>query len=156
MILHLGISVPKLKEGSLPCRRVKIPWGLLNNYSFCLLIRSWIPESHTKKNYGSVQKGRSSKGAAAWTGGAYEGVREHGQGARTQLAAFSNNSTLDPVVLEKGKAISIVGEILGSETILVGEEEKKVPVFRIKDLTVWVEAGYWGCGYSAYGWGGGY
>jgi hypothetical protein len=30
------------------------------------------------------------KAAAAWTGGAYGGVREHGQGARTPLAAFFN------------------------------------------------------------------
>jgi hypothetical protein len=48
----------------------------------------WIPKSHSKK-FGSVQKGSSSpvlrplegKAAATWTGGAYEGVRERGQGA---------------------------------------------------------------------------
>ncbi|HNP29438.1 MAG TPA: hypothetical protein PKK23_10355 [Nitrospirales bacterium] len=34
-----------------------------------------------KKKQWSVQKGPSSKAAAAWTSGAYEGVREHGQGA---------------------------------------------------------------------------
>ncbi|WP_342346401.1 hypothetical protein, partial [uncultured Nitrospira sp.] len=32
----------------------------------------------------------SSKAAADWTGGAYGGVREHGQAARTLLAAFFN------------------------------------------------------------------
>ncbi len=49
----------------------------------------WIPKSHSKK-FGSVQKGSSSKAAATWTGGAYEGVRERGQGARTPLVAFFN------------------------------------------------------------------
>jgi hypothetical protein len=39
----------------------------------------WATESHTKK--GSVQKDSSGKAAASWTDGAYEGVREHGQGA---------------------------------------------------------------------------
>jgi hypothetical protein len=53
---------------------------------FFLLIHIWVSESNTKK-YGSVQKGPScpesveGKAAATWTGGAYEGVREHGQGA---------------------------------------------------------------------------
>ncbi len=45
---------------------------------------------------GSVQKGPASpvlrplegKAAATWTGGAYEEVREHGQGARTPLACL--------------------------------------------------------------------
>jgi hypothetical protein len=49
----------------------------------------WVTESHTKK-LGNVQKGSSSKAAATWTGGAYGGVREHGQEARTPLAAFFN------------------------------------------------------------------
>ncbi len=53
----------------------------------CLLIRMLVTESHTKK-YGSVQKGPSSKAAASWRGGAYGGVREHGQGARTPLACL--------------------------------------------------------------------
>ena len=55
---------------------------------FCLLIRMWVTESHTKK-LGSVQRDRSSpalrplegKAAATWTGGAYEGGRENGQEA---------------------------------------------------------------------------
>jgi hypothetical protein len=42
------------------------------------------------KKYWSIQNGASSKAAVPWTGGAYEGVREHGQGARTPLAAFFN------------------------------------------------------------------
>jgi hypothetical protein len=53
----------------------------------CLLSRMLATENHTKK-YGSVQKGPSSKAAATWTGGAYGGVREHGQGARTPLACL--------------------------------------------------------------------
>ena len=43
-----------------------------------------------EKSWGSVQKGSSSKATADWTGGAYGGVREHGQAARTPLAAFFN------------------------------------------------------------------
>jgi len=49
----------------------------------------WVIESH-KKNFGSIQKGPSSKAAATWTDGAYDGVREYGQGARTPVAAFFN------------------------------------------------------------------
>jgi hypothetical protein len=52
---------------------------------------------HEEKE-GSVQKGSSSpalshaegKAAAAWASGAYGGVREHDQAARTPLAAFFN------------------------------------------------------------------
>ena len=52
----------------------------------------------TREKQWIVQKGPSSpalrplegKAAAAWTSGAYGGVREHGQGARTPLAAFFN------------------------------------------------------------------
>jgi hypothetical protein len=66
-----------------------------------------IPEGHTKK-FGSVQKacpesgrrGPSSpvlrplegKAPATWTGGAYEGVREHGQGA-TCLRACARSAS---------------------------------------------------------------
>jgi hypothetical protein len=46
------------------------------------------------EKYWSIQNGASSKAAAPWTGGAYEGVREHGQGARTPLAAFFNTPFL--------------------------------------------------------------
>ncbi|HNP29517.1 MAG TPA: hypothetical protein PKK23_10750 [Nitrospirales bacterium] len=38
----------------------------------------------------SVQKGQSSKAATAWASGAYGGVREHDQAARTPLVAFFN------------------------------------------------------------------
>ncbi|MBA3967742.1 MAG: Slp family lipoprotein [Nitrospirales bacterium] len=75
------------------------------------------------------------------------------------IALSKGKDPLDPAVLEKEKAISIVGEIIGFETIQVGEDEKKVPVFGIKDLTIWDEARYWGRGYSGYGgrgWGMGY
>ncbi|HBP87422.1 MAG TPA: hypothetical protein DD706_06975 [Nitrospiraceae bacterium] len=44
----------------------------------------------TREKWRSVQKGRSSKATAAWTSGAYGGVREHGLGAGTPLAAFFN------------------------------------------------------------------
>ncbi len=55
-------------------------------------------KSRAEKKEGSVQKGSSSpvlmflegKAAAAWASGAYGGVREHDQAARTLLAAFFN------------------------------------------------------------------
>jgi outer membrane lipoprotein len=72
------------------------------------------------------------------------------------IALSKGKDPLDPAVLEKGKAISIVGEIIGSETIKVGDDDKVVPVFGMKDLTIWDEALYWGRGYSGYGWGRGY
>lgn len=72
------------------------------------------------------------------------------------IALSKGKDPLDPAVLEKGKAISIVGEIIGSETIQVGEVSREVPIFGIKDLTIWDEALYWGRGYSGFGWGHGY
>lgn len=72
------------------------------------------------------------------------------------IALSKGKDPLDPAVLEKGRAISIVGEIIGRETIQVGEDSKEVPIFGIKDLTIWDEALYWGRGYSGFGWGRGY
>lgn len=72
------------------------------------------------------------------------------------IALSKGKDPLDPAVLEKGRAISIVGKILGSETIQVGEDTKEVPIFGIKDLTIWDEALYWSRGYSGFGWGRGY
>lgn len=72
------------------------------------------------------------------------------------IALSKGKDPLDPAVLEKGRALSIVGEIIGSETIQVGEDTKVVPVFGIKDLTIWDEALYWDRGYSGFGWGRGY
>lgn len=72
------------------------------------------------------------------------------------IALSKGKDPLDPAVLEKGRAISIVGKIIGSESIQVGEDTKEVPIFGIKDLTIWDEALYWGRGYSGFGWGRGY
>ena len=72
------------------------------------------------------------------------------------IALSKGKDPLDPAVLEKSRAISIVGEIIGRETIQVGEDTKEVPLFGIKDLTIWDEALYWGRGYSGFGWGRGY
>ncbi|HBP86483.1 MAG TPA: Slp family lipoprotein [Nitrospirales bacterium] len=72
------------------------------------------------------------------------------------IALSKGKDPLDPAVLEKGRAISIIGEIIGSETIQVGEDEKEVPLFEMKDLTIWDEERYWGRGYSGFGWGRGY
>ncbi|KPK18708.1 MAG: hypothetical protein AMK69_24695 [Nitrospira bacterium SG8_3] len=46
-------------------------------------------ESHDKQ---CVQKDPSSKATATWTGGAYEEVRKHSQGARTPPEVFFNTS----------------------------------------------------------------
>jgi outer membrane lipoprotein len=60
------------------------------------------------------------------------------------VALSKGKDPLDPAVLENGIAISMVGEILGKETIPVGKDEKDVPVFGIKDLTTWDKPHYWG------------
>ena len=56
---------------------------------FSLSVHMWVAETQSKE-FWRVQKCPSNKAAATWTGGAYEGAREHGQGARTPLAAFFN------------------------------------------------------------------
>jgi outer membrane lipoprotein len=66
---------------------------------------------------------------------------------RTQgrfIALSGGKDPLDPAVLHEGVAITLVGEILGSEKIQVGQDEKYGPVFGIKDLTIWDEPHYWG------------
>ncbi|MDT3778549.1 Slp family lipoprotein [Nitrospira sp. MA-1] len=72
------------------------------------------------------------------------------------IALSKGKDPLDPAVLEEGRAISIVGEIIGRETIQVGEDSQEVPIFGIKDLTIWDEALYGGRGYSGFRWGRGY
>lgn len=74
------------------------------------------------------------------------------------VALSGGKDPLDPAVLKKETAVTIVGEVLGSETIQVDKDEKKVPVFGIKDLTIWDEVRYWGAPYAGYGygWGWGY
>lgn len=70
------------------------------------------------------------------------------------IALSRGKDPLDPAVLEKGTAITIVGEILGSEKISVGKDHKEGPVFGIKDLTIWDEMHYWGRPYDGSGlWG---
>lgn len=70
------------------------------------------------------------------------------------VAVSGGRDPLDPAVLEQGTAISLVGEVLGSEMIQVGQDEKPGPVLGIKDLTIWDEPHYWGRSY--YGGGGGW
>ncbi len=74
------------------------------------------------------------------------------------IALSRGKDTLDPAVLEKEDAVTIVGEILGSDILKVDQDEKRVPVFGIKDLTIWDENRYWGRPYAGYGygWGWGY
>jgi len=69
------------------------------------------------------------------------------------IAISGGRDPLDPAVLEKGTAISIVGEVIGSEMIQVGQDEKPGPVLGIKDLTIWDEPHYWGRTYYGGGWG---
>jgi outer membrane lipoprotein len=74
------------------------------------------------------------------------------------IALSRGKDTLDPAVLEEETAITIVGEILGSDTITIDKDQRRVPVLGIKDLTIWDEARYWGAPYGGYGygWGWGY
>jgi len=60
------------------------------------------------------------------------------------LALSGGKDSLDPAVVEKGVAISVVGEIVGRTTINIGEDAQEVPLFGIKDLTIWEEQRYWG------------
>lgn len=60
------------------------------------------------------------------------------------IALSKGQDPLDPALLDKGVAISMVGELIGNETIKVGEDEKRVPLFGIKDITIWDQAHYWG------------
>ena len=69
------------------------------------------------------------------------------------VAVSRGRDPLDPAVLEQGTAISLVGEVLGSEMIQVGQYEKPGPVLGIKDLTIWDEPHYWGRTYYGGGWG---
>lgn len=43
----------------------------------------------------------------------------------------------DPAVLENNELITIVGEVLGSDTVTVNDHEQVVPKFGIKHVTVW-------------------
>jgi len=72
-----------------------------------------VIESHTKK-YGGDQKYLGSpvlrplegKAAAAWMGGAYEGVREHGQGATCldeAAPAKAGNAAVSPFSQTQGR-----------------------------------------------------
>jgi outer membrane lipoprotein len=71
------------------------------------------------------------------------------------IALSEENGALDPAVLETGVAITIVGLVLGGEKIPIDKIEKEVPVFGIKDLTIWDRPHYWGRPHyrNAFGWG---
>jgi starvation-inducible outer membrane lipoprotein len=71
-----------------------------------------------------------------------------------RFGAFSKGKDpLDPAVLENGIAISMVGEIVGKETISIDQDEKEVPLLAIKDLTIWDKPHYWGRPYYREPWG---
>jgi hypothetical protein len=63
----------------------------------------------------SCPEALEGKAAATWTGEAYEGVREHSQGARTPLAAFFNTP-------KKG----------GGRSLQATEDSSKSVIFPIK------------------------
>jgi hypothetical protein len=54
------------------------------------MVTEFTYQHYCQKAELDVQKVPSSKAAAAWMGGAYRRVCEHGQGARTPLAHFFN------------------------------------------------------------------
>jgi outer membrane lipoprotein len=69
----------------------------------------------------------------------------------------------DPAIFDDVyNSITVVGDVVGSTTITIDEEQQQVPQLALKHVTVWdwdrVKSGYtpyYGYGYP-YGWGGGY
>jgi outer membrane lipoprotein len=72
------------------------------------------------------------------------------------VALSGGKDPLDPAILQPGVAITIVGEIIGSTTIQIDNDEKQGPIFGIKDLTIWDEQHYWGRPYYGNWWDWGY
>ena len=53
------------------------------------------------------------------------------------LAVCSGADLLDPEILRPGTTLTIVGEVKGSQSIRIGDRDQAVPVFDIRDLTIW-------------------
>jgi outer membrane lipoprotein len=68
---------------------------------------------------------------------------DHRTMTKGRFIALSKDMDLDPAVFEHDTAVTLVGEVVGSETIQVDKDEKTVPLYAIKDLTIWDEARFW-------------
>ncbi len=67
-----------------------------------------------------VQKGPSSKAAGALAGGAYEGVREHDKGPRTQLADFFNTLLGNTRLMGRQHRTNLFGHQVSRKPVTVG------------------------------------
>ncbi len=88
-------------------------------------------------------------------------IPEHHQDeskGRFVVMDFGNQHVADPAVLEDGKLITVVGEVIGATSTKIDEVEQQVPELSLKHVTVWDQgfqgayrpyAGY----YPPYAWG---
>ncbi|MDR4493168.1 MAG: Slp family lipoprotein [Nitrospirales bacterium] len=68
------------------------------------------------------------------------------------FAVCSGSVPLGPDLLRPGTTVTIIGKIKGSQPIMIGETTQAVPVFDIKDLTIWKQAGQESPGVNAGNW----
>jgi hypothetical protein len=75
------------------------------NFKYFTFLSANEKQRRTRGMRGSVQKGSFGKAAVAWAGGAYRGVREHGQAAtclREAAPAKAGNAAGGPFGLTQG------------------------------------------------------
>jgi outer membrane lipoprotein len=68
------------------------------------------------------------------------------------MAICAGSDPLDPEIVRPETVITLVGEVKGSTPITVEHEEKNIPVFDIKDLTIWDKHRHEGPMVEARGW----
>lgn len=68
------------------------------------------------------------------------------------IALCSGSEPLDPEIVRPDTIVTIVGEVINNTTVTSGLKEKKIPVFDIKDLTIWDKDGHEGPTVEARGW----
>jgi len=56
-----------------------------------------------------------------------------------RFIAFSKEF-LDPAIYQKGREITVAGEITGSEELLIGEKQYRYPVVTVKEIHLWEES----------------
>lgn len=64
---------------------------------------------------------------------------EQKEESKGRFVAIDKEGTniVDPAVVEDDKLVTVVGEVLGTTTIKIGEVEQQVPELEIKHVTVW-------------------
>ncbi|HEU4685362.1 MAG TPA: Slp family lipoprotein [Nitrospira sp.] len=50
---------------------------------------------------------------------------------------YGNKHIVDPAILDEGKLITVVGEVMGATTTKIDEVEQRVPELALKHVTVW-------------------